>query len=224
MNLTDFKDLIKAMPVDYQAFDAKWENWKKFTDTNDQVSSILKKVFAGEPEVRISRPDLKVEWKSDLGVFIIKTILWGYSSGMRGNNFEGISNNFDSLKGLLENAINDGISDWSAHCKKLDDIKGLGLSTYTKFLQFLGVKVEGKYALILDNRIVTVLRRSVFAELAPLKNISDNNPSRRYPEYLDCIHTIAEQNDLNVEQIEFFLFAFGLDLKEPALVSNNARA
>jgi len=99
-------------------------------------------------------------------------------------------------------------------------IKGIGPSTYTKFLSFLSVQVQGHAALILDDRIIRVANEGIFEELRPLKNLSHKkNADVSYPDYLRCIHDIASQLSVSPEQIEFFLFEFGLNLKPlPALL------
>jgi hypothetical protein len=84
---------------------------------------------------------------------------------------------------------------------------------YTKFLTFLSVPVHGLSALILDDRIIRVAQQGIFQELAPLQGLSDSNAARSYPRYLERMHSLAGDITVSAEQLEFFLFEFGLNLK-----------
>ncbi len=91
-----------------------------------------------------------------------------------------------------------------------------GTVTYTKFLHFLQVRVQGSGALILDDRLIQVARRHVFADLDPLCSIAAHNAAGRYPEYLSLMHTLAHFLGVAPEALELFLFEFGLSLKPPS--------
>jgi hypothetical protein len=62
--------------------------------------------------------------------------------------------------------------------------------------------------LILDLRIIEVAKRSVFVEFA--ERLSDS----KYPRYLERMYEIAAEIDVPAENLEFFLFEFGRDLKQ----------
>ncbi len=105
------------------------------------------------------------------------------------------------------------ILNWDAHFKTFP-VKGIGLSTYTKFLNFLSVNVCGNIALILDDQIVRVVKREVFAELSPLRGLNDSTKVRMYPTYLSCIHKVSNELRVPAENVEFFHFEFGLIIKD----------
>jgi hypothetical protein len=123
---------------------------------------------------------------------------------MRGNHAANIADNLAALTGLLGEARL-GISNWKEHFEKVEAIPGLGLSTYTKFLNFLSVSVSGKTALILDKRIIDVAKSHVFTA----------SLTGRYPTYLQRMHSIADILEVEAENLEFFLYEFGLNLKQP---------
>jgi hypothetical protein len=108
------------------------------------------------------------------------------------------------------------IADWDVELIKLAPITGIGLSTYTKFLTFLSVKVHGNAALILDDQIVKVVQwaQGVFIELSSLRRLEDSNKDDMYPTYLSCIHEISNELGVPAENMEFFLYNFGGDLKD----------
>jgi hypothetical protein len=106
-----------------------------------------------------------------------------------------------------------GIDRWLEHYFAMD-VDGLGLSTYTKFLHFLNVSVEGWPALILDDRLIKVANRGLFSELTPLQGLATHNAAESYTDYLKCMHSVAKQISVRPDALELFLFTFGPHLKE----------
>jgi hypothetical protein len=211
VHLTDFKSLIAAMPTPYQAFTAKrkTKNWAAVLQRGDRAGEVMHHIFGDTDSVRVSRNDLR-EWArlKNLDCVVMGTLLWGYPDGMRGNHAANIADNLAALTGLLGEARL-GISNWKEHFEKVEAIPGLGLSTYTKFLNFLSVSVSGKTALILDKRIIDVAKSHVFEEFTA------SLTARRYPTYLQRMHSIADILEVEAENLEFFLYEFGLNLKQP---------
>ncbi len=216
MRLASFRDLIANMPVSYQAFTSKKPTWARHINRHDPAGDALTAIFGTADEVTISRSDLRsLAGKPDLRQFVMATIIWGYPRGMRGNNVSRLVSHLDLLSSHISTArVPPGI-DWSSHYEKVKRIPGVGLSTYTKFLSFLSVQVQGHTALILDDRIIRVSNLGLFEELAPLRRLNNRNAVRSYPGYLDCIHGLARSLGVSAEGIEFFLFEFGLNLKPP---------
>jgi hypothetical protein len=220
MKLSSFKNVISNMPVSCQAFTSKWSTWQSHINRHGAAGDALTSIFdkSGEGEVTISRSDLRsLAGNPDLGQFVMATIIWGYPRGMRGNNVARLIGDFESLTSLLSSTVSEqSVVDWSSHYdEKVVPIGGIGLSTYTKFLSFLSIQVQGYPALILDDRIIRVSSQRLFEELAPLRKLNGNNAVALYPEYLECIHNLARSLDVSAEGIEFFLFEFGLNLKLP---------
>ena len=218
MRLADFSDLISKMPVSNQAFASKRSTWSPHINGKDAAGSALQAVFDAYSidfeSIFLSRDDLRaLALKPDLAEFVMATIIWGYPRGMRGHNFRNVTSHLDSLRQQLSDARSCPISDWTSHCKSLRQIRGVGLSTYTKFLHFLSAKIGGHEALILDQRIIEVAQQNLFEELAPIRGLNSSNAARLYPEYLECMNDTASRLSVSQDKIEFFLFEFGLHLK-----------
>jgi len=214
MRLFEFRNLIANMPVTHQAFASKRATWTSHIDENNEAGDALRAIFGNSVEVTLSRSDLKsLASKSNLAEFVMATIIWGYPRGMRGNHVENLIGHLGTLTQLLVAARIQSITDWGLHYANVRPINGIGLSTYTKFLSFLSVQVNGHAALILDDRIIRVANQDIFEDLRPLQNLSYQNAARHYPEYLQCIEEIATKLSVSPEQLEFFLFEFGLNLK-----------
>lgn len=216
MKLSQFRSLIANMPVAHQAFTSKWPIWASHENRNSIAGDALRAIFGKSPEVTFSRSDLRsLASKPDLAQFVMATIIWGYPRGMRGNHLANIISHLSSLTQLLSDARAKPVTEWGTHYAKVRPIVGIGLSTFTKFLSFLSVQVQGHTALILDDRIIQVANKDIFEELAPLQKLNSYNAPHSYPQYLECIHRLAENLEVSPENIEFFLFEFGLHLKAP---------
>jgi len=208
-----FKALIQAMPLQEQAFTVKKSNWAKYMGDVSLVSVILSTIFDGKETVQISRGDLFALAKSnDMTTFIVSTILWGYPRGMRGNHFKTITDELETLDYLLREA-KQGVSNWSEHYKKVDNIRGLGLSTYSKFLYFLEANIDGDKALILDIRIANTLKNSTFKELEVLNKVTYTNAVKNYTKYLKHMSELSKVFNVDSGKLEMFIFEFGLNLK-----------
>ncbi len=109
------------------------------------------------------------------------TIVWGYTSGGRGKNVANLMSHLDDLTQLLFEIRTQPVAEWNSHYKKVKSIKGVGLSTYTKFLNFPSVEVQGHAALILDDRIIRVASQGTWKELARLHELSKSSADRLYP-------------------------------------------
>ena len=204
------------MPVSYQAFASKRSTWEPHISRDNKAGNALRSIFGTSDEVTLSRNDLRIlAAKADLSQFVMATIIWGYPRSMRGNHVANLIGHLDSLTRLLSTARAQRIAEWNTHFANVLPIAGIGLSTYTKFLNFLSVQVQGRTALILDGRIIRIAKQGIFEELAPLQKMSNYNANRFYPQYLECVHDLADSLRVSGEGIEFFLFEFGLYLKPP---------
>lgn len=215
MRLTEFVPLMAALPVQYQAFRSKRETWRRF-DENVAIAPAINAIFGGNKDVLISRADLRdYAGAEDLVPFVMATIIWGYPGGMRGNHTQNISLRMEDLVARLGQARLNSVENWTEHYSGLD-IEGLGLSTYTKFLHFLDVQVNELTALILDDRLIKVAERWLFAELEPLRGLRAHNAGQRYFNYLECMHQVAGNLEVQPAALELFLFTFGSNLKPTA--------
>lgn len=214
MRISDFRNLVMSMPIPYQAFTSKRSIWAPYMQDASVGGHALRTIFGPSETVCLSRSDLRrLANKSDLAEFVMATIIWGYPNGMRGKHVANAIPHVETLAKLLCAARDQPLMDWNSHFATVKPIKGIGLSTYTKFLCFLSVRIQGRTALILDNRIALVANRGVFDELASLRPLKYENAPKFYPAYLECIHGLAESLAVSAEAIEFFLFEFGLTLK-----------
>lgn len=218
MNIDYYEALIKYMPVREQCFTTKRKTWLKAEGEIPWLSSLNDKLFAGQETLSISRQDI-FETKNSLRELILKTIYWGYTNGMRGNHFINIMKEIETLIDAfktLKAKKNLTTNDFSALAETLKEIKGLGLSTYSKLLYFLEVKFNETPCLILDQRLMDVFNSKYYNEYLPLVSsgqITESNRESKYLHYLDITNKIATNLGTQGENIEQFLFTFGNNLQ-----------
>lgn len=105
---------------------------------SDAAGGALRSIFGAGNEVKLSRNDLRgLASKPDLAQFVMATIIWGYPAGMRGNHVRNLIRHLGPLTQLLAEGRTQIVAEWSTHYAKVGPIAGIGLSTYTKFLNFL---------------------------------------------------------------------------------------
>ena len=223
MNISDYKNLIDNMPVEGHAFTIKKKNWKRFFENKE-----IKEVF-DKDEIIISRKDLFKLAKDQKKTkeFIVKVLMWGYPTGGRGNNMKNLLQE-KSYKALVDfiddNEIRNSNNQVENIKNKIKELKknggkGLGISTISKLLYFLKVKIVGKLSVILDQRIIDVLNKAEFKDFEELKDIKMTSSISKYIDnYYQFLEKIASVNkDLaikDVGKIEMFLFIFGGNLKD----------
>ena len=215
LKLSNYTELIKQLPYEKITYDeTRKETWENFA-VDASFSKFFNKAFAKEESVRYSREELFIKARNDVEEGIFSIVLWGYPSGYTRANtmarlFPWLLESLASLKNLLGNKNSIDFSDM----KKFPKVKGVGLSTFSKFLYFFNFKIGNSKCLILDSKIIKVLQTNEFEELENLKIITDHNKLECYPIYVETMNLIAKANGYEPDQLELFLFMFGRNLKE----------
>ena len=86
-------------------------------------------------------------------------------------------------------------------------IRGLGISTWSKFLYFFNVAIDLKRCKIYDLKIVDSLNKKQFSELDTHIWKQD---VEHYYQYIELVDNLAKQMDVSPEQVELFLFYYNL--------------
>lgn len=209
LKIQTFSDLIRALPVNSHSFDIQRKNWQV-----KHQQHIINRIFEGKDTITLNRFDL-INANHDAEEFIIKVLLWGYPTKGRGKNIEKVlePGNFNILVDMLMKYRENDIS-IDQLIQGIKTINGLGLSTMTKFTNFMNVRINGHKAVIFDARIIETLNSNRFEELKSLTGINYHNKSRRYLDYIKVLDDLSKQLDVDSEQIEMFLFMFGKNLSE----------
>lgn len=208
MKISDFNEIIMNMPYLKFFFEIKRENWR-VKEHNDSIDSI----FSGNKTIALSRKDL-YKSSDNIKSYIFKVLMWGYPTKGRGRNIENIlaNENLKKLIFILENYKDQNIT-LSEFNNDMRNIKGLGLSTFSKFTHFLNTKINNKRAVVLDNRIIQVINSNRFEDFSSFPKIRYNNAPTEYENYLNVVDSVSRKTGAVPDQIEMFLFMFGNNLK-----------
>ena len=214
MNIENYKILVSNIPVRQQCFTTKRTTWNKAENEFGWLSKLNDSLFGDKKTLTISRLDIFET--TEPREAIIKTIYWGYPGGMRGNHFVNILKHIEliesSLLGLKQ-TIRPTTADFTELTKTFKNIKGLGVSTYSKLLYFFSLKFNDSPCLILDQRLIDVFASKAYSDFQQLKNIRYDNAEKRYLDFLQLTRQLASKIGTEGENIELFLFIWGNNLK-----------
>jgi hypothetical protein len=218
MRIVDFSECIKNLPVRSQSFitSRDYEKWIYVENILPWYRDLNDEIFEHEISVCISRQELI----SNLNIGVeklLKIFYWGYPKG-----FQGMSNNLELIRSLsvigekikeLKQSNNLTTNDFFDFHEWTTNIRGLGISTYSKFLYFNEIKFNNKPSIILDSRLMNVFKNNVFEEYASLNIIRPYNAHKYFIKYIELTNQLAIDMDTSEENIEQFLFIFGNNLK-----------
>ena len=221
MRLSNYKSLIKNLPYLDQAFETKKSTWKKEYAYNNSFRQFCNQVFVDEV-MKLSRNDLFSIANANPQAAIFSIIFCCYPRNMRGNSFLSILSSIDFVSQRFNVSKEMSTQDFQSLYNGLAG-SGIGLSTLSKFLYFFGFTLEGNRCLILDSRIIDVINDGLYEELLALRKITEFNKKVKYMEYINVIAGLAHAEGYKEDQLEFFLFLLGKNLKNSVVTSNNSR-
>lgn len=203
-----YRDLIKNIPIEKQAMLAKRDVWEK--RFRDSVYHIVQPIF-NEDEIIISREDILKEKK--LCMRIVKILIWGYPNGGRGKLIQHALNNINELVEILSNIEGQNLSKDKAEIviNKLNNIEGLGPSTWSKLLHFFEVSVDSHSCQIFDEKIERSLNASKFEDFK--KDNWNRTDINNFFDYIERLSKVSRRLEVKPEQLENFLFYYNLNFK-----------
>lgn len=205
-SIDEYRDLIKMIPVNEQASIIKKIVWNK--ESYDE--NIMKSIFGDNEIVELSRKDVCSE--PNIKKKIIMVLMWGYPNGGRGNNINNVMKQLEQLCDLLRSVNGKNLTKEQAGklLLELENIRGLGISTWSKLLYFFNVSIDTNRCQIFDQKIVDSLNKKQFQQLGNEEWKQDIN---HYYQYIELVKRIADKMKVLPEQIELFLFYFNLYYK-----------
>lgn len=214
MNIENYKILISNLPVRQQCFTTKRTTWTRSEKEIAWLKNINDKLFGYNENLTISRQDIfdTIDPKEA----IVKTIYWGYSSGMRGNHFINIVKQIYTIENVLltlKDKTNPSTPDFNFLTLTFRNIVGIGISTYSKLLYFFKISINENPCLILDQRLIDVFSSKIYSNFSQLEKIRYSNAEKKYLEFLQLTSQLADNLGTNEENIELFLFTFRKNLK-----------
>jgi hypothetical protein len=215
MKLSAYQTLISNLPVRQQCVETKRTYWRDFEKEFGWLAELNGCLFQ-EETLKISRQEI-FDQNDVARAFVIKVIYWGYAKpGRYAKNFQGIFQSIDSLVKTLRDIRHidsPTANHFEEFARALRNVKGLGISTYSKLLYFLGIEIDRNPCLILDQTLIKVFSNNVFDEYGSFEKNKYDNAEKWYLDYLDTTNRLAKELQTRGENIEQFLFIFGNHLK-----------
>ena len=193
-----FVKLVAALPVGQHQVEVPSAAWADRCGAAG-LTPLHTALFAGRPTIQISRDWLhQAAVAADLRCLAV--LLWAYPNGARGHEQDWLT----QLPAISEAAATPAAS-WEEYYDRLRAFDHLRITIISKLACFFGQVFVPLPALILDQRIITVLQSSQWAELLSFESITAANAHHSYVGYLDCLHSLAARSKTHAAQWEMFL-------------------
>lgn len=207
-DIKTYKRLIREIPIEKQAMHAQKGVWEKRLDKS--TFQIVKSLFDKE-EIIITRSDILEEKACRNKIAMI--LVWGYPNGGRGNHIRNILGEINKLCKELSKVEGKNLNKDEAQklIDSLNNIEGMGPSTWSKLLHFFRVSVDSNSCQIFDAKIEKSLNMGIFKEFEK-KKWSQNNTTDFF-DYIKFLSKISKDLNVKPEQVENFLFYYNLYFK-----------
>lgn len=200
----NIRQIIQNLDVGRHTIHVNPKPWKKILNDANLYHPILKS-SAFYP---ISRNYLLKMPNKNSNDKCLEILMWGYSSGGRGNNIEKALTNLNQIAKAASKA---NLS-WVNYYNTLDQIGGIGISTITKFAYFYGHTFNDHNPVILDEQIAKVLNAKTWTN-APSPVGNRNAWKLCYINYLSDIDKLTHSLGVKADQLELFLYLLGPHFK-----------
>lgn len=190
-------------------------NATRWTNLKSEFKNLIKD-FEGQEITRQNVIDTYKEYYADnskdfMKAFVL-TMVWGFADTGYGthrtNNYISEKDNIDKIKAALDFIQQDRQDSLKNAFKKLNEIKGLGVSYSTKVLYFATRAIYAdNYALIFDIRVaVALVKLTTPKDVYEIVNVGPSSKFIDYQKFNTLIHNLAKENQVEADQMEMYLF------------------
>ena len=172
---------------------------KKYHELTETAA--LAKSLAPDLKLELSRKEIFEE--PDIRKKIIMILMWGYPRDLR--NTPTILKNLDTIIKIDEQYRSNSILG-KEYYEKLIKIERLGMSTASKILYFMEVKVEQNDAIIVDSRVKSGF--ALFNEFSDFAS-SSSDDADYYIKAVEKIGLISQDINCNADDLERYLYVIG---------------
>lgn len=197
-----FPQIIPLLPVGDHAVRVEADRWRDPL-VESGLGDHFHAIFNGHNEVQLTRD--MILGQANPTRKCIEILLWGYPAGMRNNYHLAYLGNIEQIEIHAQAIVN-----WPTYYGNFGAINGIGISTVTKIAYFFGRIFAGNQAVILDNRIISVINGGAWVELNGLHGIAYGNAVNNYINYLEVVSGVAAEIGATSAQVELFLFSLGV--------------
>lgn len=193
-SISNFTERIRG--IDVRNTLAEGTISQKYYDLRE-IGDIVRS-FAPHNYLNLTREDIFNE--QDIKTKFVKILVWGYPGDVR--NTPSILNQIDTLIDIHNKYVNKEI-EGEQYLNDLLAVNRMGLSTASKILYFMNVRINNSSCVIIDARVISAFQ--IVHELATIHGTDRN----MYKTAVSRIGQIAQENDIDPDQIEYFLFDLG---------------
>ena len=206
-DIKTYKKLIKEIPIKKQSMHARKIVWQ--SRLGHTLFKVIEPVF-DKDEIIITRGDILEE--KDNRTKIIKTLVWGYPEGGRGTNVKKVLGSLDNLCGKLLRDKGKNLTEVKAKelINSLEEVDGIGPSTWSKLLYFFEVSVNKHRCQIFDARVEQSLNASQFKEFKKEKGKWNQKKVDDFFKYIEKLDKVSKRLGVDPDQLENFLFYYNL--------------
>jgi hypothetical protein len=219
MNITPYLNEINNLNPLEQRLNYYPEHWVNYNYNNPRVNTEIIQI-TNQFNHSLSRNEiinyLRLPNRSLLRGFIM-TMMWGhgFEIGRHPDNrgpwkLSRMLNDLDTSEAIINNAQTHLINnDIIAACLEFNGIDRCGVSFFSKYFYFLGRALDmNVYPIIFDSRVANSIIRlnSIDPILIELIDINPKQNPESYQNFINFIHTISIDNDVEGENLEYFLF------------------
>lgn len=179
----------------------------------NNVDGLLTLFFGTEDNRQLSRPEvLALSHSSNVELFALSVLFWGFPTNQKGicnKAFQNWDTLLDWIRVLRRNR--------SKTLQQFEEMipmmhrgmRGLGISTLSKYLYFTGCSINGYPCLILDNQVAKGIDNLIGNEFNDLRMAVCNNHHRyyrNYPSYLEAMHNLSLNIGVPAQNLEYVLW------------------
>lgn len=206
-DINTYKNLIKEIPIKKQSMRAKRDVWKNRLGRT--LFKVVEPVF-DEDEVTITRSEILEEKNNRIK--IIKTLVWGYPEGGRGDNVKKVLEGLEDLHRKLSRYKGMNLTEAQAKelINDLEKVDRVGPSTWSKLLYFFEISVMSHSCQIFDARVEQSLNASQFKEFKKEKVKWNQKKVDDFFKYIEKLDEVSKCLEVDPAQLENFLFYYNL--------------
>lgn len=209
-DIKTYKKLIREIPIKKQSMHARKDVWR--TRLGHSLFKVVEPVFS-EDEITITRGEILKEKNSRLK--IVKTLVWGYPKGGRGNNIKSVLKDLEKLREKLSRHKGKNLTETEAKelINKLEKVNKMGPSTWSKLLYFFEISIYSHRCQIFDKRVEQSLNASQFRDFNKEKGKWNQKKVNDFFKYIEKLDDLSKNLRVAPEQLENFLFYYNLYFK-----------
>ncbi len=178
-----------------------------------QTRRLCNLFFNGREHALITRNDIFRARRGNIELFLLSVLFWGFPNNQKGRCTAAM-NNWDSLVEWTRGVRNHKEMTAQAFTNlfpSMDAIRGIGISTFSKILYFLGASIDGYRCVILDDILARGVSNLVGREFEQIRMavIGRYRYYRYYPQYISVINNLANENHIPEDNMEYALWLAG---------------